>query len=191
MLILRFLAACAAVVAATSASAQTTNPSSAPQVTVPSGQNSGAGIPGKPDTESGPAPKSLGTGSTATNQTVREQDAAKVPGLPGSKSGPAVHPPSGSTSAQNTGSGLQSIQQQLRQNLQRAGFTDVQVMPSSFLVRAKDPGGNPVMMVINPDSVTAVTESDVGTPAIPNQDGNPGSTMGGAAPNSSSSPAGR
>ncbi len=31
-------------------------------------------------------------------------------------------------------------------------------MPSSFLVRAKDKSGNPVMMVINPDSVTAVTE---------------------------------
>ena len=31
-------------------------------------------------------------------------------------------------------------------------------MPQSFLVRAKDKSGDPVMMVINPDSVTAVTE---------------------------------
>ena len=31
-------------------------------------------------------------------------------------------------------------------------------MSSSFLVRAKDRDGNPVMMVINPDSVMAVTE---------------------------------
>ncbi len=31
-------------------------------------------------------------------------------------------------------------------------------MPSSFLVRAKDSEGNPVMMVINPDSLTEVTE---------------------------------
>jgi hypothetical protein len=31
-------------------------------------------------------------------------------------------------------------------------------MPSSFLVRAKDSQGNPVMMVINPDSLTEVTE---------------------------------
>ena len=31
-------------------------------------------------------------------------------------------------------------------------------MPQSFLVRAKDKSGNPVMMVINPDSVLAVTE---------------------------------
>ena len=42
-------------------------------------------------------------------------------------------------------------QQQVQNNLQQAGFTDIQIMPSSFLVRAKDRAGNPVMMVINPD----------------------------------------
>ena len=31
-------------------------------------------------------------------------------------------------------------------------------MPQSLLVRAKDAQGNPVMMVINPDSLTEVTE---------------------------------
>jgi hypothetical protein len=31
-------------------------------------------------------------------------------------------------------------------------------MASSFLVQAKDKDGNPVMMVINPDSVTSITE---------------------------------
>jgi hypothetical protein len=51
-----------------------------------------------------------------------------------------------------------TIAAKLRQNLQAAGFTDIQLMPSSFMVRAKDRDGNPVMMVINPDSVTAVTE---------------------------------
>lgn len=50
-----------------------------------------------------------------------------------------------------------AIRQQIMQQLSQAGFTDVHVMPESFLVRAKDPHGNPVMMVINPDSVTAVT----------------------------------
>ena len=43
-------------------------------------------------------------------------------------------------------------------NLQKSGFTDIKIMPESFLVRAKDQQGNPVMMVINPDSITAVTE---------------------------------
>jgi Protein of unknown function (DUF1236) len=50
-----------------------------------------------------------------------------------------------------------NVRQQVRQNLAAAGFTDIKVMPESFLVRAKDKSGNPVMMIINPDSVTAVT----------------------------------
>ena len=42
----------------------------------------------------------------------------------------------------------------------KAGFTDIRIMPSSFLVRAKDLAGNPVMMVVNPNSVTAITEEN-------------------------------
>ena len=45
----------------------------------------------------------------------------------------------------------------MQDNLAKAGFTDIKVMPESFLVRAKDQQGNPVMMVINPDSFTEVT----------------------------------
>jgi hypothetical protein len=50
------------------------------------------------------------------------------------------------------------LSQKLRDDLTKAGFTDITIMPSSFLVRAKDSQGNPVMMVINPDSLTEVTE---------------------------------
>lgn len=49
------------------------------------------------------------------------------------------------------------MQQRVKQDLEQEGFTDVRIMVSSFLVRARDKHGNPVMMVINPDSVTAVT----------------------------------
>lgn len=51
----------------------------------------------------------------------------------------------------------QRVRQQVRANLERSGFTDIQVMPSSFLVRAKDRQGNPVVMFITPRSVTALT----------------------------------
>ncbi len=51
----------------------------------------------------------------------------------------------------------QQIQAKIRQNLQEAGFTDIRMMPSSFMVRAKDKDGHQVMMVINPDSIEAVT----------------------------------
>jgi hypothetical protein len=79
----------------------------------------------------------------------------------------------------------QTIQQQVRENLQQAGFTDIEIMPSSFLVRAKDSAGNPVMMVINPDSVTAVTEVPAGAPPS-------GASSGGSAnpPSAQSSGAG-
>ena len=43
-------------------------------------------------------------------------------------------------------------------SLTKAGFTDITIMPSSLLVRAKDSQGNSVMMVINPDTLTEVTE---------------------------------
>ena len=72
----------------------------------------------------------------------------------------------------SSGSGnAQAIQQQVQNNLKQAGFTDIQIMPSSFLVRAKDSAGNPVIMVINPDSVTAVTEITAPTGISPSQQG--------------------
>jgi hypothetical protein len=50
------------------------------------------------------------------------------------------------------------LSQKLHDDLAKAGFTDITIMPSSFVVRAKDSQGKPVMMVINPDSLTKVTE---------------------------------
>jgi hypothetical protein len=92
---------------ASPAFSQTGTPSGAGagQVTVPSGQNSGAGIPGQPGNKNGPSAgsPSATTGAGANSQapepnngTVRQQDSAKIPGQPGSKSGPAAKPPSGS-----------------------------------------------------------------------------------------------
>ena len=66
----------------------------------------------------------------------------------------------GSTSGQNVPPGAQTpshVSQRLRDDLTKAGFTDITIVPSSFLVRAKDSQGNPVLMVINPDAFTEVT----------------------------------
>jgi hypothetical protein len=65
------------------------------------------------------------------------------------------------SSAQNAAPNSQTpahLGQKLRDDLTKAGFTNITIMPSSFLVRAKDSQGNPVMMVINPDSLTEVTQ---------------------------------
>jgi hypothetical protein len=50
------------------------------------------------------------------------------------------------------------MSQKLQDDLTKAEFTDIIIMPSSLLVRAKDSQGNSVVMVINPDSLTEVTE---------------------------------
>jgi hypothetical protein len=66
----------------------------------------------------------------------------------------------GTTRAQNAPPQNQvTVRQQVQKNLQDAGFSDINIMPSSFLVRAKDKSGNPVMMVINPDSITTLTQT--------------------------------
>src|SRR5271157_5078323 len=54
----------------------------------------------------------------------------------------------------------QPIRQQIQNDLSQAGYTDIKIMPESYLVRAKDKRGNPVMMLVNPDSITAVTEEN-------------------------------
>jgi hypothetical protein len=58
----------------------------------------------------------------------------------------------------------QSVQSRVKTDLEQAGFTNVQIMPSPLLVPAKDKYHNPVMMVIDPKSVTSVTEISGGQP---------------------------
>ena len=47
--------------------------------------------------------------------------------------------------------------QELTQMLQKSGYTDIRVAPTSFMVRAKDKNGDPVVMSISPDSFTELT----------------------------------
>ncbi len=60
--------------------------------------------------------------------------------------------------ADQIGPGKISIRQQIQGQLSKNGFTNVKIMPSSFLVRATDKQGNLVEMVIGPDTFTEVTE---------------------------------
>ena len=75
-------------------------------------------------------------------------------------------PPASNSGAQGQQAGdAGQVRQKLKQDLEQSGFTNVQVMPESFLVRAKDKQGRPVLMIVNPDSVTAITELGGGTAA--------------------------
>jgi hypothetical protein len=58
--------------------------------------------------------------------------------------------------AQTTNSASQ-LPDQVKNELKQAGFSEVQVVPQSFLVQAKDPHGRPVMMLVHGNSIMAVT----------------------------------
>jgi hypothetical protein len=50
------------------------------------------------------------------------------------------------------------IGQNLRQDLTKAGFTDIHIAPEAYIVHAKNSSGDPVLMRIGPDAVTELTE---------------------------------
>jgi hypothetical protein len=52
----------------------------------------------------------------------------------------------------------ESLKQEMKSTLQQAGFSNVRVMPDSFLVQAKDKSGHPVAMIINPNSMTEIVD---------------------------------
>jgi hypothetical protein len=48
----------------------------------------------------------------------------------------------------------------LKQDLQKAGFTDVKVLEDAFLIQAKTKDGNPIMMTIGPHGLNALEISN-------------------------------
>lgn len=85
--------------------------------------------------------------SAAFAQPASAPAAKPVSPAPGTtQSQPAGHTPTGNT----------DVRQMIRSDLEKAGFTDVTVMPNSFLVQAKDRSGDPVTMIVGPNSMTAV-----------------------------------
>jgi hypothetical protein len=79
--------------------------------------------------------------------------------MPDTESGAAVKAPAKAMAVANSATGT-GLQQRLTTDLQHSGFTDVTVLPDSFLVQAKDKTGNPVTIVINPGSVTEFMTAD-------------------------------
>jgi hypothetical protein len=51
----------------------------------------------------------------------------------------------------------QSIPEELKSELKNAGYSDVRVIPHSYVVSAKDPDENPIIMLIGPHSFESVT----------------------------------
>jgi hypothetical protein len=73
----------------------------------------------------------------------------------------APNQPTASPSASSANTSTTSttpLRDNIRGMLQHSGFSDIRIMPSSFMIRAKDQQGNPVMMSVSPDSVTEISE---------------------------------
>jgi hypothetical protein len=66
-----------------------------------------------------------------------------------------VQTPAATTQQGNMSEGSISLTQQLKENLIRSGFTNVTVTPESFIIHATDPQGNPMAMVVSPDTFAA------------------------------------
>jgi hypothetical protein len=58
-----------------------------------------------------------------------------------------------------------NLRHSLTQMLQKSGYSDIRVAPTSFMVHAKDENGDPVFMSISPDrfaEMTAVSDTTRG-----------------------------
>ena len=71
----------------------------------------------------------------------------------------ASNTPAASPSASSASTTSQTpLRDNIRGMLQRSGFSNIRIMASSFMIRAQDQQGNPVIMSVSPDSVTEISE---------------------------------
>jgi hypothetical protein len=81
-----------------------------------------------------------------------------------------------SNTAASASQSNQTLPQQIQSKLRDQGFSNVQVVPGSFLVSAKDKQGDPVTMVIGPNSMTVFTMSTSDSSTVGSSD--PGKKSG-------------
>lgn len=103
------------------------------------------------------------------------QKVAALTGLAVCLSLPAMAQTSQSESSSNNGMNNHSAASMngpsIRQDLQQAGYTNIKVMPASFVAEAKDKQGEPVTLLITPDSITTVVEEPASGKSASNQSG--------------------
>ena len=85
-------------------------------------------------------------------------------------------------SANNSTNTTTPLRDNIRGMLQKSGFTDISMLPSSFIIRAKDQQGNPVVMSVSPDSVTELSELGTSGANGPGDNGANGSPNGASGP---------
>lgn len=82
------------------------------------------------------------------------------------------------------------MSQTLQRNLKTAGYSDIHIVPESFMIRARDKHGNPVMIVMTPDAMSEVVAvRNPATGAVGQQANAGGSRDAAASPPSGMQPA--
>ena len=76
--------------------------------------------------------------------------------------------------------------QQIQQDLQKAGFTDVNVVAESFVVQAKSKDGDPVVMTIGPHGMSVFEAMNVDSKGA-KSGSSPQNTTGSASPSQGNS----
>ena len=90
----------------------------------------------------------------------------------------ATNPPSPNvTKQQNAGQQSVLTIDKLKQDLQNAGFSEVKVLQDAFLIQAKTKDGNPILMTIGPNGMSALemSNSSGATTGQAHPDNNPAS----------------
>jgi hypothetical protein len=87
---------------------------------------------------------------------------AQSPNSPTNAQNPARSAPDQSVKPGEPGYNAMTAQK-IRQDLQSAGFTDVQVVAESFVVKAKSKDGDPVVMMIGPRGMSVFEAMGTGS----------------------------
>lgn len=96
--------------------------------------------------------------STANSPSQQNSQMASPQVLQGGSqsASPQAQQDSQSTSQAQGQQATVKIAEQIKSNLEQAGFKNIKLMPSAFIVQANDQNNNPVVMVVNPGSITTV-----------------------------------
>jgi sporulation protein YlmC with PRC-barrel domain len=70
----------------------------------------------------------------------------------------AQTPSNSQNNTTNSTTSGQNMRSNIRTMLDKAGYKDIRVAPTSFVIHAKDTDGNPVVMSVSPDTFTEVTD---------------------------------
>ena len=95
----------------------------------------------------------------------------------------ATNPPSpNATKQQDAGQQSALTVDKLKQDLQNAGFSEVKVLQDAFLIQAKTKDGNPILMTIGPNGMSALEVSNPSGASQPHTTGQAPSSNNPASP---------